>query len=123
MKNVITTLVLIVTLLGFSQTKPANGILVEETTRVENVSIIVTVDSAEEIASSFKLEDIKEILELSSDNEIVSFKLVCNGSKMSGKLKSNRSYKIDGNSNDVDAFLFAVEKIRTAAISYYKNKN
>jgi hypothetical protein len=32
------------------------------------------------------------------------------------------SYKVDGNSNDLDTFIATVEKIRTAAIKYYNNK-
>ena len=123
MKNLITSLVLLISIFGFSQSKLTNGLEVHETTSLENVSIVVTVDSAEEIESTFKIEDIKEILFSSNANEIVSFKIVCNGDKMANGKKSHVSYKIDGNSNDQDAFLYAVEKIRNAAISYYSNKN
>ncbi|WP_296314120.1 hypothetical protein [Winogradskyella sp. UBA3174] len=123
MKNLITSLALIVTVLGFSQSKSTNGMVIKEITKVENVSVTVTVDSAEEIESSFRVEDIKEILESSSDNEIVSFKIICNGEKMSSGVKSHVSYKIEGNSNDMETFLFGIEKIRKAAINYYNNKN
>jgi hypothetical protein len=117
MKNLITSLALLVTLSGFSQSKSTSGMVVTETVSVNNVSVVVTVDSAEEIKSTFKIEDFREILELSDDDEVVSFKIICNG------LKSHVSYKIEGNSNDKEAFLFGIKKIRTAAINYYNNKN
>jgi hypothetical protein len=122
-KNLITSLALLITISGFSQSKLMNGMVVKETTRVENVSVEVTVDSAEEIESTFKVEDIKDILESSNDNETLSFKITCNGDKMSNGNKSSLSYKIEGSSNDLESFLMGIEKIRTSAINYYSNKN
>jgi hypothetical protein len=116
-KNISISLAFLITISGFSQSKLVNGTVVKETTRVENVSLEITVDSAEEIKSTFKFEDFREILELSDDDDVVSFKIICNG------VKSHVSYKIEGNSNDKEAFLFGIEKIRTAAINYYNNKN
>ena len=122
MKNLVTSLALIGVLFGFSQSKTTHQIDNDDMVRVENVSVTITVDSAEEILSSFKVEDIKEVLETSSANEIVSFKIICNGEKMSSGVKSHVSYKIEGNSNDMEAFLFGIEKIRKAALNYYNNK-
>jgi hypothetical protein len=122
-KNLTTSLVILLALSGYSQSKAINGMVVKETTRVENVSVEVTVDSAEEIESSFKVEDIKEILDTSSDNETLSFKITCNGDKMSNGVKSKVSYRIEGSSNEIEVFLICVEKIRSAAINYYNNKN
>jgi hypothetical protein len=116
-KNISISLAFLITISGFSQSKLVNGTVVKETTRVENVSLEITVDSAEEIKSTFKFEDFREILELSDDDDVVSFKIICNG------VKSHVSYKIEGNSNDKEAFLFGIKKIRTAAINYYNNKN
>ncbi len=42
---------------------------------------------------------------------------------MSNGVKSKVSYKIEGSSNDLESFLIGIEKIRTAAINYYNNKN
>lgn len=123
MKNLITCLVVLVTTLGFSQSKSINGVVTEHTTKIENIALIVTVDSAEEIESTFKLDSIKEILESSNDNETISFKIICNGDEMSNGKKSRMSYAIEGNSNDTESFLKSVEKIRASAIKYYKNKN
>lgn len=123
MKTLITCLTLLIATATFSQSQSTQGLVVKETTRVENVTVTVSVDSAEEIEKTFKLEDIKEIIENSSDNETLSFKIICNGDKMSNGKKAHVSYKVEGNSNDADSFLKSVEKIRTSAIEYYKNKN
>jgi len=107
---------------GFSQSATTNGVVVKEVTKVENMSIAITVDSAEDLESTFQVEDIKEIVGDLSEDETISFKIICNGKKMSNGVKSHISYKIDGNSDDTEGFLKSVEKIRTAAINYYNNK-
>jgi hypothetical protein len=122
MKNVITSLALLVTLACFSQLKSTNTIITEKTVKVNSVSVAITVDSAEDIESSFKVADIKDVLDLSDDNEIVSFKLTCNGEKMANGVKSQVSYQIEGNSDDKKSLLLSIEKIRIAAINYYKSK-
>lgn len=121
MKNLIVCLALVVTTLGFSQTKTVLG-EVKETTKVESMSVTVTVDSLEEIESTFKIEDIKEILDMSEANETISFKIVCNGETMSNGKKAHMSYAIEGNTDEPEAFLKSVEKIRNSAIKYYTNK-
>jgi len=123
MKNLISGFALLVAVLGFSQSKSTSGMVVKETVRVNNVAVVVTIDSADDIESNLKVEDFREIFQLSDDGEVVSFKIICNGDKMSSGVKSHVSYKIEGNSNDKEAFLFGIEKIRTAAINYYNNKN
>ena len=123
MKNLITSLALVITMLGFGQTRSINGVVAEEQPKLEDVSVTVTVDSAEEIESTFQVEDIKEILESTDKNETVTFKIICNGRKMSNGEKSHMSYSVEGNSNKPEAFLKSVEKIRTSAINYYNNKN
>jgi hypothetical protein len=97
-------------------------VVVKEVTKVENMSIEVTVDSADDLESTFQVEDIIEILGDLSEDETISFKIICNGKKMSNGIKSHVSYKVDGNSNELDAFITTVEKVRTAAINYYNNK-
>ena len=109
--------------MGFSQSYTVKGIVVTETTQVENVSVAVTVDSAEDIESTFNIEDIKEILESSANNEVVSFKIICNGNYRSNGNKSSLSYRVEGNSNDQKRFLKSIKKIRKSAIKYYNNKN
>lgn len=122
MKKLIACLALVVTTLGFGQTKTVLG-EVKETTKVESMSVTVTVDSLEEIESTFKIEDIKEILDMSDANETISFKIVCNGETMSNGKKAHMSYAVEGNSDEPEVFLKSVEKIRNSAIKYYTNKH
>lgn len=103
-------------LLGFSQTKPELTFSNQET---ENISIVIEVDTAEELEKTFKLDDAKELLESSDSN--VSVTIICNGKKMSSGVKSSMSYKVTGNAANPDEFLQNVEKIRSAAIDYYNN--
>jgi signal recognition particle receptor subunit beta len=123
MKNVITSLALLIFVTGFSQTTIKEEAEITKTVKVENMAVVITVDSAEELESSFTLNDIEELLDLSEDNETVSFKIVCRGNYMSNGIKSSMSYKVEGNSNNSDDFLKSVEKIRTSAIKYYNSKN
>jgi hypothetical protein len=107
---------------GFSQSKTTNSMVVKETIKIENMAMTVTVDSAEEVASIFKIEDIAELVEGNGENESFSFKIICNGDNMSNGKSSYVSYKVEGNSADPDGFLKSVEAIKKAAIKYYNNK-
>ena len=60
---------LVITMLGFSQSKPITGEATEAQPKLEDVSVIVTVDSAADIESTFQVADIKDILESTGDNE------------------------------------------------------
>jgi hypothetical protein len=120
--HVMIGLVFLCSIMGFSQSVSTNGIVVKEVTKVENMSIAITVDSADDLDSTFQVKDIKEILGDLSEDETISFKIICNGKKMSNGIKSHVSYKVDGNSNDLNTFIATVEKIRTAALKYYNNK-
>lgn len=123
MKNLITSLALLVTVLGFSQSKSINGIVDTQQPKLDDVSVSVTVDSAEDIESTFQVADIRELLDATGNNETIKFELVCNGRTMSNGEKAHVSYKVEGNSDQPEAFLKSVEKIRTSAINYYNNKN
>lgn len=125
MKKLILPLLLLIGSLGFSQTKSVEEIEIIkeiEETKVESVDVVVTVDNIEELESTFTIDDIKEMFDLSEGKQSVSFKLVCNGEVMSNGKKSNMTYKVEGTSDDEEAFVKRVEKIRNAAIKYYKNK-
>lgn len=90
--------------------------------KVESVDFVVNVDSAEELESTFKVEDLKTIFKDSNNDESISLKIVCNGEKMSNGKNSTLSYKIDGNANNMKEFMKGARKIKRAAIKYYKNK-
>ncbi len=121
-RNVITNVVLLSSILGFGQSISAKGMIVKETIKIENVAVTVTVDSAEELESTFKLDDIKELIEDAGKNETFTFKIICNGKPMSNGVKSHISYKVEGDSEDIDSFFKSVETIRSAAINYYNSK-
>lgn len=121
MKNLILPLVLFVSFLGYSQSRSAEDIDLRKETKVESFGIVATVDSLEELESTFTVNDIKEMFDLTDKNQAVSFKLVCNGDLMSNGKKSNMSYKVEGTANEEEIFLKRVEKIRKAAIKYYQN--
>lgn len=122
MKNLILPLSLIIGVLGFSQSKSTEEIEVRKETRVERVDVTVTVDSLEELASTFTLDDIRDMFELSDEDKTVSFKLVCNGKPMSNGKNSNMSYTVEGSSSEEAIFIKRVEAIKKAAMNYYQNK-
>lgn len=123
MKNLITSLLVFVCFSGFSQSHIKKGMVVKETARIENISVEVTVDSAEEIESAFSADDMEEIFSTSSENETMSFKIICNGWNEETNSKSSVSYKIEGNTNERALFLNHIQRIRIAAIKYYNQKN
>jgi len=123
MKNLITVLTLLITTLTYSQTNLIESVnKTPGEVKLENVSITVTVDSAEEVESVLKMEDIKQLLDESAENEAITFKITCNGNRMSNGKKSHMSYTVKGNTDDRAGFLKSVEKMRNSAINYYKNK-
>ena len=92
-----------------------------EKAELKSVSIEVSVDSLEELKTTFTKKDIKEILDHSAPNEEITFKIVCNGRNTDDGLKSHATYEIKGNTDDKDFFLNLIGKVRTAAIKYYKS--
>ena len=122
MRNLLTILTLLITTISFSQSNSLNGKVTSNDIKVSDLSISVTVDSAEEVESTFKIEDVKELLAEVKSDENISFEITCNGKAMSNGKKSKFSYKVNGSNKDIDGFLKNVEKMRKAAIEYYNNK-
>ena len=122
MKLVFTILSLLLTIISFSQSDDIEFEITENNLKVSDLSVSVTVDSAEEVESTFKVNDIKELLKESVDVENISFEIICNGDMMSNGKKSTLTYKVNGNSDDTKSFLKSIKKMRKAAIKYYKNK-
>lgn len=123
-KNLITSLALLLAIVSFGQAKTINGNakINDGAVSIEDVSIHVTVDSAEEIKSTFTIGAIKELLDESAESKEISFKITCNGSKMASGVKSHVSYEVKGNTDDKKNFLRSIKKIRKAAIKYYQSK-
>lgn len=120
MKTVFTILGLLIATVSFGQDVVAND--TTENTKTTNLSVSVTVESVEEVESTFKMKDIKKILDEVEDDGDISFEITCKGEPISKDMTSKVSYRITGNSNDKNAFLKNVKKIRKAAIKYYENK-
>lgn len=123
MKSLFTVVLFVVSALSFGQTNLTGKTLsVDEATKIQNMSIHVEVDSAEEVASTFKTADIESLFDEVEEGQDISFKITCNGEKMSNGVKSHMSYAVKGNTTDKKSFLLSVKKMRKAAINYYKNK-
>ncbi|WCO02123.1 hypothetical protein [Psychroserpens ponticola] len=122
MKSVITILFLLLATISFAQPQNFNDSEPLQITKFSDFKISMTVDSASDIESTFKLKDIKDVLNDVSEDENISFEIICNGNQISKGEKSKVSYKVKGNTNNLKPFLKTIKKIRKGAINYYKNK-
>ena len=122
MKSALTILFLLLATLSFGQTENFNDSEILQVTKVTDFKILVTVDSAEDIKSTFKLKDFKDAFSELSPDENVSFEIICKGAQMTNGEHSKVSYKVKGNADDLKGFFKTIKKIRKAAINYYKNK-
>ena len=104
-----------------AQSKKMTSNVSTESIKLEDFKISVSVDSAEEIKSTFNVNDFRKMLSDIDINEKLSFEIVCNN-KASKGTTSKISYKVDGSSKDVNSFLRSIKKIRKSAINYYQNK-
>ena len=127
MKNLVTTLILSLVIVStasaqITKDQALKGKVEDGKIEFKSVGISITVDSAEEIDSTFKMEDLTSLIEQSGENESLSFKITCNGKPMSNGVKSHMSYKVNGNSDESEKFVKNVEKIITSAKSYYTKR-
>ncbi|WP_323788424.1 hypothetical protein [Psychroserpens sp.] len=121
MKTGFKIVMLLLVTISFGQTEINESKTTESNLKVSDLSVSVTVDSAQDLESTFKIKDIKALLNESINVENMSFEIICNGDLMSNGEKSKLSYKVNGNSKDVNGFLKHIKKMRKAAIKYYKN--
>ena len=61
-------------------------------------------------------------MDMSDNDEQISFEIICNGEKISKDVNRSLTYKVKGNTSDREGFLKSVEKVRTAAINFYNSK-
>tara|TARA_R110002049_G_scaffold284235_2_gene464796 strand:- start:1169 stop:1534 length:366 start_codon:yes stop_codon:yes gene_type:complete len=118
-KTIICFLILLSNL-GHSQSEIKN-----KTTKIEALTIEITIDSSNELESVFKTEDLDELFNVSEDNEDITFRLNCNFKKEKDKLEGHISYTINGNVNEKEMFIKSIKKIKASALKFYnlKNKN
>ena len=123
MKTVVTILGLLIATVNVSQAQNLEGKVTTEDVKITNFGVSVTVDSAEDIESTFSIKDIKTVLKEIEGEEELSFEMTCNGEKISDNIKRKVSYRVTGNSNDKAEFLKRVKKVRKAAIQFYTNRD
>ncbi|WP_047548040.1 hypothetical protein [Psychroserpens sp. Hel_I_66] len=123
MKTVVTILGLLMATVNVSQAQNLEGKVTTEEVKITNFGVSVTVDSAEDIESTFSIKDIKTVLKEIEGEEELSFEMTCNGEKISDNVKRKVSYRVTGNSNDKAEFLKRVKKVRKAAIQFYTNRD
>lgn len=122
MRHLFTIIVLLVVTTGYGQSNPVKDEVSSEVVKKEGFSVTLDVHSAEELESKFKTIDIKEILSLLGEFQKFTFEIICNEENSSGKLKQKISFKLDGNSTDINDWTARIEKMKTLAIAFYKNK-
>ncbi|MGC6432125.1 MAG: hypothetical protein ACON5F_13860 [Jejuia sp.] len=115
MKNLVTLLALVCFTFASAQSKDE-----KQNVKLKDLNITVEVASEDDVKSTFKVSDFKELTTMLEANSEMSFKIVCNGKSEKGL--THLIYKVKGNTNDIDSFLKDIRTIRKSAIKYYKNK-
>jgi len=122
MKTLVTFLGLFIATLTVSQAQDLEAQLTTQDVEITDFSVSVTVDSAKEVETVFKMKDIKNILEHVGEDQEITFEITCKDKHQDSKMQRKMSYRAKGNSNDKKAFLKVIKKIRKASIAYYTNK-
>lgn len=118
MKNVFICLALLISTVGFSQSK-----IEKKQIKVDTISIEVTVDSVDELESTFTEADLTELFKMLDDNEALSFTLRCSFSEIKDNLKGSMTYSIVGTSNEKEKFIANIKKMKSTALKFYNLKN
>jgi hypothetical protein len=124
-KMITTVIVFFMFSFGFSQTNEQPKNTKQGIIKIEGLSLQIKINSADELENeTFQNSDIKSIFK-SDKSEIgtpISLEIICNKEITDNKVDSSMSFKINGNSNNMESFIKAFEKIKQTAINYYKNK-
>lgn len=98
-----------------SQKTPSDEVLLGD------IGLVLTIDSIEEL-NQFDLTGIKGLMEDSEENSTIELEIVCNDKIHFGNAKlNNASFKIEGNSNDINGFLRKAKKMKRSIKKFYKN--
>jgi hypothetical protein len=115
MKNMVTLLFLLVA--GFCNSQETS----DDPVLLENIGITFTIESVKEL-QELDLGDIKSIMEGSATNHPIKLEIVCNDKLHYGNARlNNASFKIEGNSNDIDGFMKNARKLKNSMRKFYKN--
>ncbi len=117
-KILIASLTLLISQVGFSQSQTEL-----DKVKVEAFSIEVTIDSVEELESTFKEQDLEELFKISNDNVDITFKLNCSFEETKDKVKGSMTYTVKGKTNEKENFLKGIKKVKATALKFYNLKN
>jgi hypothetical protein len=124
MKHLVTILAILIATVSFGQTKTGTAKLaMSEVTKIEKFAMEVTIDSLEELETTFEKESMEELFIEMGDIDDITFKLTCKGKEMANGFNTSISYEVKGNSAKKDVFLAQVESIKKAARSFYNKQN
>ncbi|OUS00416.1 hypothetical protein A9Q86_10620 [Flavobacteriales bacterium 33_180_T64] len=121
MKNLISCLILLISFIGFSQSKTEKEAF--KITKIEAIGIEVTIDSVEELESVFKVEDVEELFSLSEADGTITFTLNCDFDASKNNLKGSMTYTVKGEVNEKAEFLKNIKKAKAIALKFYNFKN
>jgi len=123
MKTFITTCLIAIVTIYYAQGSNLAGKIKFENVKVNGMSVSVSVDSASDIERTFQITDIKEVLNMTGENQDLTFEITCETQTKNEGVSKSVIYRAKGNSNQKEEFLRIVGKIREASIEYYKSKN
>lgn len=121
MRTIIFSIIMLFGLSIVGQTETLKGGISEHKVVTSNIGITLKADSLKEI-TSLNDDDIRSIFEESSPNERISFEFICEKDQGANFLVERFTIKIEGNSNDLDAFMNRYQKAKTTIIKLYTPK-
>jgi len=117
MRSTITLLLLFCYTLFFSQNNSKENELI-----FENLKLEMTIDTDNDL-KEINLNDIKSIFKQSKINQPIEFKVHCNNiTNINAKLITDLSFKVNGNSNEIDSFMKKIKTIKNSIKKYYNNQ-
>lgn len=117
MRSTITLLFLFCSTLFFAQNNSKENELIFEDLKLE-----ITIDSYDDV-KDINLNDIKSIFKQSKINQPIEFKVHCNNiTNIESSIITNLSFKVNGNSNEIDSFIKKIKTIKKSIKKYYNNQ-
>lgn len=121
MRTIIFSIIMLFGLSIAAQTETLKGQISEQKVVTSNIGITLKADSIKDI-TALNDDNIRSIFEESSLNETISFEFICEQSQGANFQVERYSIKIEGNSNDLDAFMNRYQKAKATIIKLYTQK-
>lgn len=109
MKTIVTLLIILISNICLSQSE----------TKIENLSISVSVNSLEEL-ETINMESIEDIFKEVETNTPVSIQLKCTGNPLENGELSSFSMKVSGTSEEKEHFNKWLKKLKSTALTFYQ---